>query len=75
VITRAGSLDRKKIRDTMAQTNMMSVAGLAKFKANGALDVQYVPITQAQNGVEVIIFPDSMKGRRAAYPAPAWKQR
>lgn len=74
-IKRAGSLDRKKIRDAMAQTNMMTVIGPAKFKANGALDVQFVPITQVQNGQEVLVFPDSMAEKKPISPAPSWKQR
>jgi branched-chain amino acid transport system substrate-binding protein len=74
-ITRAGSLDKKKIRDAMAATNMMTVAGPVKFKPNGPMDLQYVPVVQYQNGVETLVFPENLKEKNATYPAPAWKQR
>ncbi len=74
-IARAGSLDRKKIRDAMAATNMMTVTGPVKFKANGAAEFQYMPIEQVQKGVEVLVWPESVKETNPVYPAPTWKQR
>jgi branched-chain amino acid transport system substrate-binding protein len=74
-ITRAGSLDRKKIRDAMAATNMMTVTGPVRFKANGTTEFQYMPVEQYQNGVEVLVWPDSVKEKNVVYPMPAWKQR
>jgi branched-chain amino acid transport system substrate-binding protein len=74
-ITRAGSLDKKKIRDAMAATNMMTVAGPVKFKPNGPAEIQYVPVVQYQNGIETLVFPENLKEKGAIYPAPAWKQR
>jgi branched-chain amino acid transport system substrate-binding protein len=74
-ITRAGSLDKKKIRDAMAATNMMTVTGPVKFKPNGPMEIQYMPISQYQNGVETLVFPDNLKEKNPVYPAPAWKQR
>jgi branched-chain amino acid transport system substrate-binding protein len=74
-ITRAGSLDRNKIRDAMATTNMMTVTGPVKFKPNGTMDIQYASISQIQNGVEILVFPNNLKQKNAVYPAPPWKQR
>jgi branched-chain amino acid transport system substrate-binding protein len=74
-ITRAGSLDRKKIRDALAATNMMTVTGPVRFKANGPMEIQYAPVSQIQNGVEVLVFPENLREKKAVYPAPAWNQR
>ncbi|MBN2400982.1 MAG: amino acid ABC transporter substrate-binding protein [Spirochaetes bacterium] len=74
-ITRAGSLDRNKIRDAMATTNMMTVTGPVKFRPNGTMDIKYASIVQIQNGVEVLVFPNNLKQKKAVYPAPLWKQR
>jgi len=37
-ITRAGSLDRKAIRDAMAASNLMTIGGVVKYMPNGARD-------------------------------------
>ena len=74
-ITRAGSLDRKKIRDAMAATNMMTVTGPVKFKANGTAEIEFMPITQIQNGVETLVWPESVKEMNPVYPSAGWKQR
>jgi branched-chain amino acid transport system substrate-binding protein len=74
-INRAGSLDKKKIRDAMAATNMMTVSGPVKFKPNGPAEIQAVPVVQYQNGMETLVFPENLKEKSAIYPAPAWKQR
>jgi branched-chain amino acid transport system substrate-binding protein len=71
-ITRAGSLDRKKIRDTLAATDTTTVVGPVKFRANGTMEIPYVNLVQYQNGEQVAVFP---KGRKPIYPAPKWKER
>jgi branched-chain amino acid transport system substrate-binding protein len=71
-ITRAGSLDRKKIRDALAATNMTTIVGPVKFRPNGTLEIPYVTLEQYQNGEQVVVFP---KGQKPIYPMPRWKDR
>ncbi len=74
-INKAGTLDRKKIRDALAATDMMTVLGPTKFRADGTLDVLLVNVAQFQNGVEPMVFPEMWREKAPIYPAPQWKQR
>ena len=74
-IKRAGSLDRKKIRDALAATDTMTVIGPTKFRPNGTMEIPFATIVQYQNGVETVVFPGRFKEKSAIYPAPPWKQR
>jgi branched-chain amino acid transport system substrate-binding protein len=74
-IERAGTLDREKIRDAIAATDMMSVRGQIKFRDDGTL-IDPVPlITQWQSGVSEIVWPKEYKTKSLIYPAPAWDKR
>lgn len=72
-ITRAGSLDRKKVRDALAATDMMTIAGPTKFRANGTMEIPYVTLVQYQDGEQVVVFPK--KEKPPIYPMPKWKER
>ncbi len=73
-ITRAGSLDRDKIRDAIAETDMMTVVGSVKFNADGTGQVTTV-INQWQDGKQVLIWPPDQAVGQVAYPAAAWTER
>ncbi len=73
-ITRAGSLDRDKIRDAIAATNMMTVEGPVKFNADGTGQVITV-INQWQNGQQILVWPPDQAVGKIAYPATPWAQR
>ena len=73
-ITRAGSLDRDKIRDAIAATNMMTVEGPVKFNADGTGQVITV-INQWQDGQQVLVWPPDQAVGKIAYPATPWAQR
>ena len=50
-LQRAGTLDKDKVRDAIAATNMMTIMGPMKFKSNGMGEGKYLQIaTQCQNG-------------------------
>ena len=73
-IERAGSLDKAKIRDAIAETNMETIVGPVQFQPNGmpiikSFAVQYV------DGVETIIWPADMAEQEPVYPFPAWTER
>jgi len=74
-INRAGSLDRKKIRDALAATDMMTIVGPTKFRADGTMEIPDATIVQYQDRVHTIVFPEKRKQKSAVYPMPKWKER
>jgi len=74
-IKRAGSLDREKIRDALATTDMMTVCGPVKFDKNGQAIFESLPILQYQNGVETVVWPEKLKEKPPVYPLPKWNER
>jgi branched-chain amino acid transport system substrate-binding protein len=74
-IRRAGSLDREKIRDALAATDMMTITGPLKFKKNGLPIIDYPICAQWINGVETVVWPEQLRERLPIYPAPKWKER
>ncbi len=73
-IQRAGALDREKIRDAMAATNMMTVAGPVRFSPDGTGLVRSVAV-QWLDGRQELVWPKEFATRPFVYPAPAFKQR
>jgi branched-chain amino acid transport system substrate-binding protein len=73
-IGRAKSLDRDKIRDAIAATNIMTVAGPVKFNPDGTGQVITV-INQWQNGKQVLVWPPDQTTVKPMYPAPPWDKR
>lgn len=73
-IGRAGSLERDKIRDAIAATDMTTVAGPVKFNPDGTGQVVTV-INQWQDGKQLLVWPVDQAVGKVAYPAKAWKER
>jgi branched-chain amino acid transport system substrate-binding protein len=73
-ITRAGSLDRDRIRDAIAATDMMTVVGQVRFNADGTGQVTTV-INQWQGGKQVLVWPLDQAARQVQYPAAPWRER
>lgn len=75
-IERAGTLNRDKVRDAIATTNMPTIMGPMKFKPNGRGDGQYLQtMTQWQNGKDQLIWPRDQASAPLAYPMPPWNKR
>ena len=75
-IERAGTLNRDKVRDALSQTNMMTIMGPMKFKANGRGDGKYLQtMTQWQNGKDELIWPRDQASAPVLYPMPPWSKR
>jgi branched-chain amino acid transport system substrate-binding protein len=75
-LERAGTLDRDKIRDAIASTNMMTIMGPMKFKPNGRGEGKYVrTMSQWQNGKDELVWPKDQASAPLAYPIPPWKER
>jgi branched-chain amino acid transport system substrate-binding protein len=75
-LQRAGTLNRDKVRDAIATTNMMTIMGPMKFKANGRGEGKYLQtMTQWQNGKDELIWPKDQASAPLAYPMPPWNKR
>jgi branched-chain amino acid transport system substrate-binding protein len=73
-VSRAGSLDRDKIRDAIAATDMMTVIGPVKFRPDGTGIVQSV-FVQWINGKQELVWPKESATAPLAYPAPPFAKR
>jgi branched-chain amino acid transport system substrate-binding protein len=74
-IEKAGSLDTTKIRDALAETDMMTVIGKVKFRPNGTLIDPVPSVVQWQKGSQRLIWPNEFRETSYVYPMPAWKDR
>jgi branched-chain amino acid transport system substrate-binding protein len=73
-IGRAGTLDRDKIRDALAATNMMTVSGPVRFRQDGTAEISGVFI-QWQKGKQQLVWPKEVATAPFAYPAQPFNQR
>lgn len=60
-IERAGSLDRKKVREELSKINDMTFWGPVKFGPTGQITSLEPPVIQIQGGKHVAIYPASIK--------------
>lgn len=74
-IKRAGTLDRGKIRDAVANTDMMTVRGPVKFRNDGTLIDPIPVICQWQGGVQELIWAEKFRTKLLIYPMPRWEER
>ena len=70
-IEKADSLDPKKVRDALAQTNIMTAYGPVRFNEQGQNIAKGMSVVQLQNGKPVIVFPVEGAKSRFVYPMPA----
>ena len=73
-LTKAGTLDREKVRDAIAATDMMTVVGPVKFRADGTGVVQGA-FLQWLDGQQELVWPKEFATKPLAYPAPAYSKR
>lgn len=74
-IERAGTLDRQKVRDALAKTNMMTFFGPVKFDATGKNIAKSMVMYQVQNEKYVVVAPAKWATAKPVFPAPAWAKR
>jgi hypothetical protein len=72
-IEMAGTLDREKLRNTIAKVEMMTVRGPIKFRENGSAFIKY-GFRQWQDGKNVQIYPKEV-AISALRLAPPWDKR
>lgn len=73
-IAKAVSLDREKIRDAIAATEMTTVVGPVKFRPDGTGIVPSVFI-QWLNGKQELVWPKEFATAAFVYPAPPFAKR
>ena len=59
-IEKAGTIDRKKVRDVLASMNEMTFFGPIKFGPTGQVISLDPPVFQIQGGKQVVVFPKSI---------------
>ena len=69
-IERTGSLDPEKLRDAIAQTEMMTLYGPIKFNAKGANTAKGMLVVQVQKGKPVVVYPPDGAEGKFIYPMP-----
>lgn len=69
-IRKVGSLDKNKVRDAIANTNMNTVNGPVRFDSRGINIAKPYPIIQWQGGVKQLVFPASASTANVVYPVP-----
>jgi branched-chain amino acid transport system substrate-binding protein len=72
-IEKAGSLDKKAVRDAIAKSDFESLFAHIKFAADGQIDVPQIAI-QIQHGEVVPVFTTHML-TKPLYPVPPWSKR
>jgi branched-chain amino acid transport system substrate-binding protein len=73
-LTRAGALDRDKLRDAVAATNITTVVGPVRFRPDGTGEVK-VFFQQWLKGKQELVWPKDFATASFAYPAPPFSQR
>jgi branched-chain amino acid transport system substrate-binding protein len=73
-LPRAGALDRDKLRDAIAATNMTTVVGPVRFRSDGTGEVT-VFFQQWLKGKQELIWPKEFATAQLGYPAPPFSQR
>lgn len=73
-IEKAGTLDRDKIRDAIAATDMDTVSGHVTFNADGTGNVSD-PLVQWIDGKIELVAPSDMATHTLVYPAPDFSDR
>jgi len=73
-VGRAGAVDRDKIRDAIAGTNMTTVVGPVRFRPDGTGEVK-VFFQQWLKGKQELVWPKEFATAPFAYPAPPFSQR
>ncbi len=72
---RAGSLDKEKVRDALAKTDMMTFYGPVKFDATGKNVAKSMVMYQVQNEDYVVVAPSKWATAKPIFPAPQWDKR
>ena len=74
-VGKAGSLDRDKVRDAIAATDMTAVIGPVKFRPDGTGIIKAGLFAQWIDGKQELVFPKDAATKPLVYPAPPYAKR
>jgi branched-chain amino acid transport system substrate-binding protein len=69
-IQQTGSIDPQKVRDALANLDVMTFYGQLKFDATGANTFKPMATIQIQNGSLVTVYPADVANAQLKYPTP-----
>ncbi len=74
-IEKAGTLDLKAVRDTLAKLDFVSFYGQIKFDERGINIYKAMVVEQWQSGKKVTVWPPEVATAKPLWPTPAWNSR
>ncbi len=63
-------MDPKKVRDAIAETDIMTFYGRIKFNEQGKNIGKGMAVIQLQDGKHTVVFPSSVAEGKLVYPKP-----
>jgi branched-chain amino acid transport system substrate-binding protein len=72
---RAGSLDKKKVRDAIANTDLQTFYGPVKFDDTGKNIAKSMMMYQVQDKQYKVVAPIRWASTKLIYPMPKWSER
>ena len=72
---RANSLDKKKVRDAIAKTDMQTFYGNIKFDKTGKNIAKPMVLYQVQDGQYKVVAPKKWASAKLRWPTPPWSKR
>jgi branched-chain amino acid transport system substrate-binding protein len=69
-LEKAGTLEPQKVRDAIAQTNIMTMYGPVRFNEKGQNVAKGMSVVQIQNGKPVVVYPPAQAEAKFLYPIP-----
>ena len=69
-LQKAGSLDAQKVRDAIAQTDIMTFYGPVRFNEKGVNIGKSMAVIQVQQGKPVVVYPEDGAEGKMIYPIP-----
>ena len=74
-LQKAGSLDKEKVRDALADLSVVTFYGLLKFDSRGLNVYKPMVVNQIQSGKLVTVWPKYTADHTPQIPAPVWAKR
>jgi branched-chain amino acid transport system substrate-binding protein len=74
-IEAAGSLDPLKVRDALANLDVITFFGRLKFNEGGINTYKPMAVNQIQNGDLKTVWPVNVQDAKPMYPTPTWDKR
>ncbi len=70
-LQKVGKLDPQKVRDAIAETDIMTFYGPIRFNEKGQNIAKSMAVIQIQGGKPVVVYPPTHAQGKFVYPMPA----